>query len=77
MFVECSCINSTLLNTTATFNTDPTPGYDPSDNSWGWAMPGSCPVDCSHQFYIFLGVVCLMKFSGATGRASNFLVSVR
>lgn len=43
----------------------------------GWAMSGSCPVDCQEKFYIFLAVVCLLKFSGSTGRASNFLVSVR
>lgn len=43
----------------------------------GFAVPGNCPVDCSQKFYIFLAVVCLMKFSGASGRLSNFLVSVR
>ena len=43
----------------------------------GTAVPGACPVDCLNKFYIFLAVVCLLKFSGATGRASNFLVSVR
>lgn len=43
----------------------------------GIATPGACPVDCSHTFYMFLAVVCLLKFSGATGRATNFLVSVR
>jgi len=43
----------------------------------GTAIPGSCPVDCMQKFYIFLMVVCFLKFSGATGRASNFLVSVR
>ncbi|XP_046422578.1 solute carrier organic anion transporter family member 74D isoform X1 [Neodiprion pinetum] len=43
----------------------------------GTALPGACPVDCMDKFYVFLAVVCLLKFSGATGRASNFLVSVR
>ncbi|KAL1493462.1 hypothetical protein ABEB36_011509 [Hypothenemus hampei] len=42
-----------------------------------FVVPGSCPVDCLSQFYIFLGVVCMLKFSGATGRAANFLVTVR
>ena len=46
-------------------------------NTLGTATPGSCPINCLHKFYIFLAVVCLLKFSGATGRASNFLVSVR
>lgn len=45
--------------------------------SFGTAIHGSCTVDCVNKFYIFLAVVCLLKFSGATGRASNFLVSVR
>ncbi|KAJ1528035.1 hypothetical protein ONE63_007956 [Megalurothrips usitatus] len=43
----------------------------------GIATPGACPVDCTHMFYMFLAVVCVLKFSGATGRATNFLVSVR
>jgi hypothetical protein len=33
-------------------------------------------VDCLSKFYIFLIVVCPLKFNGATGRASNFLVTV-
>ncbi|XP_046383250.1 solute carrier organic anion transporter family member 74D-like [Ischnura elegans] len=43
----------------------------------GIAISGSCPVDCATKFYAFLAVVCLLKFVGATGRASNFLVSIR
>lgn len=58
-----------LLETTTTKSAS-TPNF-------GTALPGACPVDCMHKFYIFLAVVCLLKFSGATGRASNFLVSVR
>lgn len=46
-------------------------------STMSFATPGACAVDCLDQFYIFLAVVCLLKFSGATGRASNFLVSVR
>lgn len=42
-----------------------------------YATQGSCPVNCYKQFVIFLSVMCLMKFIGSTGRASNFLVSVR
>ncbi|XP_044742065.1 solute carrier organic anion transporter family member 74D [Chrysoperla carnea] len=45
--------------------------------SSGLAISGACPVDCTTIFYIFLSVVCLIKFTGASGRASNFLVSVR
>ncbi|XP_022217786.2 solute carrier organic anion transporter family member 74D [Drosophila obscura] len=43
----------------------------------GQAMPGSCPVNCWTQFVTFLAVMCCLKFIGASGRASNFLVSVR
>ncbi|KAH8291203.1 hypothetical protein KR054_009739 [Drosophila jambulina] len=43
----------------------------------GQAMPGACPVNCWTQFVAFLAVMCCLKFVGATGRASNFLVGVR
>lgn len=45
--------------------------------SGGVAKSGNCKVDCYSKFYIFLTILCLLKFSGATGRASNFLVTVR
>lgn len=41
------------------------------------ALPGPCPIDCRKQLYIFLAVICFMKFIGSTGRASNFLVGLR
>lgn len=43
----------------------------------GSAKDGTCPINCQREFYLFLIVMCFIKFSGATGRASNFLVSVR
>ncbi|CAD7015022.1 unnamed protein product [Ceratitis capitata] len=43
----------------------------------GQARTGACPVNCYAQFVTFLSVMCCLKFVGATGRASNFLVSVR
>lgn len=43
----------------------------------GVAFSGNCPLDCTKPFYAFLAVVCLLKFVGATGRSSNFLVGVR
>lgn len=46
-------------------------------NDGGSAVPGPCAVDCLYQFYLFLAVMCFIKFTGSTGRASNFLVSVR
>ncbi|CAB0005693.1 unnamed protein product [Nesidiocoris tenuis] len=41
------------------------------------AYPGPCPADCSSQFHIFLVIICILKFVGATGRATNFLVALR
>lgn len=41
------------------------------------AKPGPCPIDCRSKLYLFLSVICIMKFIGATGRASNFLVGIR
>ncbi|XP_059225479.1 solute carrier organic anion transporter family member 74D [Stomoxys calcitrans] len=43
----------------------------------GQAVYGACPVNCFTQFVTFLAVMCALKFIGATGRASNFLVTVR
>ncbi|XP_005176681.1 solute carrier organic anion transporter family member 74D [Musca domestica] len=43
----------------------------------GQAISGACPVNCFTQFVTFLAVMCGLKFIGATGRASNFLVTVR
>ncbi|XP_020712743.1 LOW QUALITY PROTEIN: solute carrier organic anion transporter family member 4A1 [Ceratitis capitata] len=43
----------------------------------GHATAGACPVNCFRQFVLFLSVMCCLKFVGATGRASNFLVTIR
>lgn len=48
-----------------------------SEGGGGIAVPGPCTVNCFYQFYLFLAVMCFIKFTGATGRATNFLVSVR
>ncbi|XP_076662082.1 organic anion transporting polypeptide 58Dc isoform X1 [Halictus rubicundus] len=87
MYTDCSCIkpkfprsfghlfgNDTFVYTTEIPFESTSADASPS---LGTAVPGACPVDCMHKFYVFLAVVCLLKFSGATGRASNFLVSVR
>lgn len=42
-----------------------------------FATNGPCIIDCHKEFIMFLAVMCFVKFCGATGRASNFLVSVR
>ncbi|KAG5674919.1 hypothetical protein PVAND_004864 [Polypedilum vanderplanki] len=41
------------------------------------ATQGPCPVDCNSILIIFIAVKCLMKFLGASGRASNFLIGIR
>jgi MFS family permease len=41
------------------------------------ARSGPCKVDCHSMLTIFLIVTSLMKFLGASGRASNFLVGIR
>ncbi|KAF3425089.1 hypothetical protein E2986_03669 [Frieseomelitta varia] len=85
-YTECSCIKSKfarlpfLFANNSSIHTTEDPFESPEPNGsvpLGTAVPGACPVDCMHKFYVFLAVVCLLKFSGATGRASNFLVSVR
>ena len=87
VYTECSCVKPKFTrslaylftNSTLTYTTEiPFETTEPDTSAiFGTATPGACPVDCMHKFYVFLAVVCLLKFSGATGRASNFLVSVR
>ncbi|XP_008217820.1 solute carrier organic anion transporter family member 74D [Nasonia vitripennis] len=87
VYTDCSCIKPSLSQVFAqvstneamtTTTTTQRAFIDPSvPYTLGSAVPGSCSIDCLDKFYIFLAVVCLLKFSGATGRASNFLVSVR
>lgn len=80
IYSNCSCVRSNpslLLTSLDTITLKPSDNKPSNQDYLGVAVPGSCPVDCLEKFYIFLAVVCLLKFSGATGRASNFLVSVR
>lgn len=78
MYMECSCVTP-KSEEYASRLIDLVGNHTEKDEKTpvGVAFQGSCPVDCTHKFYVFLAVVCLLKFSGATGRASNFLVSVR
>ncbi|GJQ65785.1 hypothetical protein Trydic_g11955 [Trypoxylus dichotomus] len=62
IYSHCSCIQ------TKDFENKTAPGI---------ATSGNCLVDCYYKFYLFVAVVCLLKFTGATGRVSNFLVTVR
>lgn len=41
------------------------------------AASGPCDVNCKKELFIFLAVMCFLKFIGATGRTSNFLISMR
>lgn len=82
LFSDCSCIKRdevlSLERMTEIGKTLPMEKIlESTSQKAGFAIPGTCQVDCLFQFYIFLAVVCLLKFSGATGRASNFLVTVR
>ncbi|XP_056646854.1 solute carrier organic anion transporter family member 74D [Diorhabda sublineata] len=82
LFSDCSCIKRdevlSLERMTEIGKTLPMEKIlESTSQKAGFATPGTCQVDCLFQFYIFLAVVCLLKFSGATGRASNFLVTVR
>lgn len=70
MYTDCACVKPA----TASDNTSLSAA---SKLLGGITLPGSCPIDCSKKFIIFLAVVCLLKFSGSSGRASNFLLSVR
>lgn len=70
IFSDCTCIPalSSTENSTEVIS---------RDNGGGNATPGSCPVNCYKQFIIFLSVMCFMKLIGSSGRATNFLVTVR
>lgn len=43
----------------------------------GWAKTGSCKVDCSRPFYIFLAFKCLNNFLSSSGIAGTILIGVR
>ncbi|XP_011500420.1 PREDICTED: solute carrier organic anion transporter family member 5A1 [Ceratosolen solmsi marchali] len=89
IYTDCSCVKSNPSEVFAQYSMNEsvqsaftTPPIDFNVGAQvpynlGSAVPGACSIDCLDKFYIFLTVVCLLKFSGATGRASNFLVSVR
>lgn len=65
LYSECSCVKQKIIQ-------------DEYNNTIGGiAYPGSCSVDCSSKFFLFVAMMCIVKFSSATGKASNFLVTVR
>lgn len=80
VYTNCSCIAAGPSGTTAVEYSTIFSGQNRTTDveySGGSATPGSCPVNCYRQFVIFLAVMCFMKLIGSTGRATNFLVTVR
>ncbi|XP_037952842.1 solute carrier organic anion transporter family member 74D-like [Teleopsis dalmanni] len=84
VYENCSWISSNNLNDKTIsfdfvldFNSlNSTSHMTPIDNTYN-ATPGACPVDCFREFVFFLVVMCSLKFFGATGRASNLLITMR
>lgn len=68
LFNNCTCIENNYQDNSSIF-------------SWplnkGSAVSGPCAVNCRKELFIFLAVMCFLKFIGATGRTSNFLISIR
>uniref|UniRef100_A0A182UP32 Solute carrier organic anion transporter family member n=1 Tax=Anopheles merus TaxID=30066 RepID=A0A182UP32_ANOME len=88
IYGECSCITPVVNYTSPLYNQLLTGGNHTTTSTaaardenmfslGGSAIAGPCPLNCQKEFITFLVVMCFLKFSGATGRASNFLVSVR
>lgn len=70
-FSDCSCIAVKNQDKLSTFS------WGLNESSGGAASSGPCAVNCQKELFIFLAVMCFLKFIGATGRTSNFLVSIR
>ncbi|XP_025194151.1 solute carrier organic anion transporter family member 5A1-like isoform X2 [Melanaphis sacchari] len=43
----------------------------------GTAIAGMCPVDCGHDFIIFLVLMGIMRFLSSTGRSGNTIIQFR
>lgn len=71
IFLNCSCIAVTN-RTLSEFGSNP-----PPVNYGGSAQMGGCFIDCSTQLFLFVGVVCILKLSGAAAKTTNVLLSVR
>lgn len=70
VFNECACIENLYRNKPSAFS------WPLNENSSS-ASSGPCAVNCHRELFMFLAVMCFLKFIGATGRTSNFLVSIR
>lgn len=80
IFTDCKCVKPSAVSGSPEWlvpENSPLPEPPTSKFLGGITFSGSCPIDCSKKFIIFLAVMCLLKFSGSSGRASNFLLSVR
>lgn len=67
-FFNCSCIANEDQDMSSIFSWSA---------SKGTAKSGPCDVNCRKELFTFLAIMCFMKFIGATGRTSNFLISIR
>lgn len=70
-FGECSCIAPNHKDKLTAFS------WGLNESSKDSASSGPCTVNCQKELFTFLAVMCLLKFIGASGRTSNFLVSIR
>lgn len=70
-FSECSCVAANDPEKLSTFS------WGINESSKKSVSSGPCAVNCQRELFIFLAVMCFLKFIGATGRTSNFIVSLR
>lgn len=70
-FGECSCVRTENVQPLTTFSW----ALDASNSKS--ASSGPCAVNCQKELFTFLALMCFLKFIGATGRISNFLISIR
>ncbi|KAL1464367.1 hypothetical protein WDU94_004019, partial [Cyamophila willieti] len=76
IYQNCSCV-SNINSQLPFFLSNHTSRLDSGNLYGGSAKKGSCTIDCTTQFYWFLGVVCLLKFVGSSAKTTNVLLSVR
>uniref|UniRef100_A0A8D8QN49 Solute carrier organic anion transporter family member n=2 Tax=Cacopsylla melanoneura TaxID=428564 RepID=A0A8D8QN49_9HEMI len=76
IYQNCSCVTNTNSQLPF-FLSNHTSRPDAGRFNGGSAKKGSCTIDCTTQFYMFLGVVCLLKFVGSSAKTTNVLLSVR
>ncbi|CAG9800804.1 unnamed protein product [Chironomus riparius] len=88
-FTDCSCIDRTFgydfenfslpISVTEEYDETLSNRFDRANDYifGGTVKDKACPINCQKEFIMFLAVMCFLKFSEATGRASNFLVGVR